>query len=41
MPKFKTILKNIYDVNDIIKKISLLNLKFKFIKNNTLKLYTR
>lgn len=39
MPKFKTIFKNGYDVNDIIKEISLLNPKFKFIKNNTLILF--
>lgn len=39
MPKFKTIFKNGYDVNDIIKEISLLNPKFKFVKNNTLILF--
>ena len=39
MPQYKTIFKNGYDVNSIIKEISLLNPKFKFIDNNTLILF--
>ncbi len=39
MPQFKTIFKNGYDVTSVIKEISLLNPKFKFIDNNTLILF--
>ena len=39
MPQFKTIFKNGYEVNNIIKEISLLEPKFKFIENNTLILF--
>lgn len=36
MPQFKTIFKNGYEVKNIIKEISLLEPKFKFIENDTL-----
>lgn len=39
MPQFKTIFKNGYEVKNIIKEISLLEPKFKFIENNTLILF--
>ena len=39
MPQFKTIFKNGYDVKNIIKEISLLEPKFKFVENNTLILF--
>lgn len=39
MPQFKTIFKYGYDVKNIIKEISLLEPKFKFIANNTLILF--
>ena len=39
MPQFKTIFKNGYEVKNIIKEISLLEPKFKFIEKNTLILF--
>ena len=39
MPQFKTIFKNGYEVKNIIKEISLLEPKYRFIDNNTLILF--
>lgn len=39
MPQFKTIFKNGYEVKSIIKEMSILNPKFKFMENNTLILF--
>ena len=39
MPQYKTIFKNGYDVNNVIKEMSLLNPNFKFIPNDTLILF--
>ena len=39
MPQYKTIFKSGYDVNNVIKEMSLLNPNFKFIPNDTLILF--